>query len=499
MKKDTSTRLNILYVVSEVSPFAKTGGLADVALALPLALKDLGHDIRLFVPKYQVISDRKFVLRDVIRLRDLKIPHKDGTVNVSIRASFLPNSKVQIYFLDYPPYFDRSGIYVNPKTGKDYEDNPARFSLFARTAFEMLKKLHWQPEVIHCNDWQSGLIPIYLKTIYSNDSYFKNCRTLLTVHNFAYNGSFAKQKLKETDLNYDLNNKNNPLLFFDKISFLKGGLSLADSINTVSKTYAKEVLDNPDLAGGMQDVVRKRSRKFTGILNGVNYDEWNPEQDSLVPVNYNHRTFSNKSENKKALCEKVGLKYDPSIPIIGSISRLVSHKGFDIIIEAIPKIIKLGVYYIVLGEGQLEFEQSLKKIQKKYPNQLKVKIELNNDLAHLIEAGADMYLMPSFFEPCGLNQLYSMKYGTIPIVHQTGGLADTVIDYNSNNKKGTGFVFDDYNANAMIETIKKAVSLYTNYPAIWKKLAIRDMKKDFSWSVSSNKYNKLYQKLIKNN
>lgn len=495
MTNDTPSS-NILYVVSEVVPFAKTGGLADVASALPISLKSFGHDIRVFMPKYKTISERKFALRDVIRLRDLEIPHKDGTVTVSIRAAFLPNSKVQIYFLDYPPYFDRDGLYGDPKTGKDYKDNAARFSLFARSALEMLKKLHWQPEVIHCNDWQCGLIPIYLKTVYSNDNFYKNSRTLFTVHNFAYNGLFALKMLKETGLNYDLNNDDNPLKFFDKISFLKGGLELADYINTVSKTYAQEVLGNPELAAGMQDVLHKKSKRFVGILNGVNYDEWDPEIDPFLHVNYSSRSIDKKKENKNILCEKVGLKYDPSIPIIGMVSRLVHQKGFDLIIDAIPDIVNLGVYFIILGQGVLEFENKLKKLQKKYPEQLVVKIELNNSLAHLIEAGADMFLMPSYFEPCGLNQLYSMKYGTIPIVRKTGGLADTVFDYSNDNKKGTGFVFTEYNSNAMLDAVKDAIDLYKNYPSSWKKLAVRSMKKDFSWDISCKKYNRLYQKLI---
>lgn len=489
----TSSR-TILYVASEVSPFAKTGGLADVAYALPRALKNAGHDIRVFMPKYGHIDDKKFVLRDVIRLKDMKVPHQKDHVAVNIKSAFLPESKVQIYFLDYPPYFDRQELYVDPETGTDYDDNAARFTLFARAALEMLKQLHWQPEIIHCNDWQTGLIPVYLKTLYRDVKYFQKCRTLLTIHNFAYSGTFPTSMLKVTGLDNDLNNGAAALQFFDRISFLKGGLCLADALNTVSKTYAAEAKEIPEIGCGMESVLQKRKRHFTGLINGVEYDVWNPETDSLIPENYTMRSLEKKAENKKALCEYFGIPFSLEQPVIASVSRLVYQKGFDLIAESIPRMIRLKAQYIVLGRGEKKVEQELIRQQKANPGNVHIRLEFNDELAHLIEAGADLFLMPSRYEPCGLNQLYSMKYGTIPIVRKTGGLADTVIDYDTNPEKGYGFVFEKYKSSDLNKALSRSVKAFRN-KKLWRRIMIRAMKKDYSWESTSKAYERLYQKL----
>ena len=486
--------LKIFYVVSEAVPYAKTGGLGDVAHALPHAIKELGHDIRLILPKYGFIRDRKFILRDIIRLKDMDIPHGDSTVRVSVKSAFFPNSKIQVYFVDYPPYFGRDGLYVDPKTGKDYEDNAERFALFSCTALEVLRRLHWQPDVLHCNDWQSALVPAYLRILYGDDPFFAKIKTLLTVHNFAYQGIFPRTKAKATALPEELFQEGGPGEFFGKINYLKTGIEFADAISTVSPTYAKEVQESEELGCGLQDVLRRRSKDFYGILNGVDYSVWDPSVDTLIPENYTTSSLQKKAKNKQALLEYVKLPPIENAACMGTISRLVDQKGFDLILDGFDQLMKLPVQYILLGQGEKRYENTFQQLQKKYPDKFRISLSFDDRLAHLIEAGCDMFLMPSRFEPCGLNQMYSLRYGTVPIVRATGGLADTVVDFSTNPGKGTGFVFHNYTVEDMLNAIERAIAVYAQ-PDVWKKIQIRGMKADFSWTASSKQYINLYQKL----
>ncbi len=485
---------NVLYVSPEVAPFAKTGGLADVAGALPKALKELGHDIRIMMPKYGSISERKYVLREVIRLREIPVRLGDREYVVSAKSAFLPDSKVQVYFIDYPPYFDRDSLYVNPSTGKDYSDNAERFALFSRAVLEVLKVLHWQPDVIHCNDWQTSLIPAYLKTRLREDPFYAKTASLLTIHNLAYQGVFDKSVLEVIDLPDELFRPGGPVEFYGKVNFLKAGIVFADAINTVSERYAQEI-QTEEFGAGLDGVLRSRAQDLYGILNGVDYSVWNPETDEFIPHKYSISDLSGKQRNKEALLTQLGLPYDPEVPVIGMISRLAEQKGFDLLAQALDEIMRMTVQMVILGTGDPEYHKILEKFARKFPKKLSVNLRFDNPLAHLIEAGSDMFLMPSRYEPCGLNQIYSLKYGTIPIVRATGGLADTIEDFDPATGKGTGFVFENYDKESMLGAIRRALEVYQDR-TLWTKLMKQAMRQDFSWQVSARKYVALYKKLV---
>ncbi len=488
-------QLKICYVSSEVVPFAKTGGLADVAGALPVALKELDQDIRLMMANYKSINERKFVLREVIRLKEVKVTLGDETKIIDGKTAFLPNSKVHVYFLHIPEYFDRRELYQDPATGLDFEDNAERFAFFSKATLETLKLLYWQPDIIHCNEWQTALIPFYLKTQYQDDEFFKNTRTILTLHNLAYQGSFPLEKAKKINIPDEYIQPGREFEFYGKLNLLKGGIHFADIINTVSEKYAEEITEDEQYGFGFQDILASRKEDLSGILNGVDYSQWNPETDHLIPQNYTADSLEDKDKNKQALCKQTGLTYDPEIPVIGVISRLADQKGFDLIAEAADELMKMDLQMVILGTGDPKYHEMLEKIGKKNPSKLSVNLRFDNKLAHLIEAGSDMFLMPSRFEPCGLNQMYSLKYGTVPVVRETGGLADTVDDYDEKTGKGTGFVFSKYSKSAMMEAVKRAVSTFADKKS-WMKIQKAGMQKDFSWDNSARKYMELYKKAL---
>ncbi|NOZ61606.1 MAG: glycogen synthase GlgA [Calditrichaeota bacterium] len=488
-------QLRVLYVSSEVTPFAKTGGLGDVSSSLPKYLKDAGHDIRIFMPKYKFINDRKYVLRDVIRLRDIEVPMGNKVLLTSVKSAFLPNSKVQVYFVHHDDYFQREGLYLDPKTNLDYSDNAERFAFFSRSALEILKTLHWQPDIIHCNDWQTALIPYFLKTTYAGDPFFEHTRALLTIHNVAFQGIFEKDILPFIGISQDEFSKNNPLELWNKVNYLKGGILTADLLNTVSKTYAKEIQQSKEYGFGLEEYLRKRKKDLAGIVNGADYGNWNPETDKLIPHNYSASDLSGKLLDKKALLESVGLPFEADVPVVGMISRITEQKGFDLICDALRELMKFDLKLVVLGVGEAKYQRILEQAAGKYANKLSVQLKFDNRLSHLIEAGADFFLMPSKFEPCGLNQIYSLKYGTIPIVRATGGLADTIKDFSDETKRGYGFVFQEYSSAALLATLKRALNHYKNQ-ATWKKLIQRAMKQDFSWEKVVPFYVDLYQKLM---
>jgi len=488
------TRLRILYLSSEVSPFAKTGGLADVASALPKALFEKGHDVRVMMPKYGMISERKYTLREVIRLKEIPV-QMGGTKHVtSAKSAFIPDSKVQIYFLEYKPFFDRQDLYIDSKTGKDFPDNAERFALFARAVLETIKILHWEPQVIHCNDWQTALIPWLLKHEYKDDSFFNKTRTLLTIHNMAYQGNFSPDVLAKIGLPEELKEPGSDMEFYNNVNFLKAGITNADIITTVSPTYAEEIQNDPELGCGLQEILKSRSNDIHGILNGVDYSVWNPETDSLIAAKYSATDLKPKLENKMALLEQCGLPFDENVPVIGMISRLVDQKGFDILAEAINTLMALNIQMVILGIGDEKYHKLLQDLAKKHPDKISVNLKFDDPLAHLIEAGSDMFLMPSKYEPCGLNQMYSLKYGTVPIVRKTGGLADTIVDFVQDPVNGNGFVFEAYESKALIKAVKNAVETFKQ-PKVWQKLMKKGMKQNFGWQVAADKYIKLYSKL----
>lgn len=490
-------KLKILFVTSEVVPFIKTGGLADVSSALPQILQELGHQVRIVVPKYGAIDERKYKIHEVVRLKDLTTEIDKKEVVFSLRSSFLIGQKtrVQIYFLDNIEYYgSRHSLYSDPMTGEDYADNDERFILLARSIFDLIQKLGWIPDIIHCNDWQCGLIPVYLKTMYNDDPMFENIKTIFTVHNLASQGVFPKSSFVKTGLPKKLEAESG-VLQKGKMNFLKAGLLYADAINTVSETYAKEISEDKTLGLGLFDTLSKRKKDLYGIINGIDDSIWNPEHDSKIPKKYSIKNLDPKIENKKALADNFNLEYKKEIPIIGLISRLVDNKGFDLLKKAVPELLKIDAQFVILGTGDKKYHKFLETLSSKYPNKFSCYLGFDDELAHLIEAGSDMFLMPSLYEPCGLNQMYSLMYGTVPIVRKTGGLADTVIPYNSKNEEGNGFIFEKYNAKEMVAEIKNAVKVYSSDQKTWQKIMKNGMKSNFSWLNSAKNYIDLYRKL----
>ncbi|MBC7186590.1 MAG: glycogen synthase GlgA [Calditrichaeota bacterium] len=486
--------MKILYVASEVAPFAKTGGLADVAAALPKALQDLGHDIRVMMPKYGSINERKYVLREVIRLREIPVDLGGERLVGSVKSAFIPDTKVQVYFLDYPPLFGRQDLYTDPKTGKDWPDNAERFTFFCKGVLETVKLLHWQPHVIHCNDWHTGLIPVLLKTTYSHERLFAKTSTLFTIHNLAYQGIFPKAKFRLTGLPAELFRGQGGVEFYGKLSFMKAGIVFADAISTVSERYAEEITSDPEIGCGLQEELRARRDALYGILNGIDDTVWNPKTDPLIARTYSATDLAGKAENKKALVEGLGLPYRPEVPVIGMISRLADQKGFDLVAEAFPALMKMDVQLVVLGTGDPRYHKLFAGLAKRHPKKVSVNLRFDNTLAHQIEAGADMFLMPSRYEPCGLNQMYSLVYGTIPIVRATGGLADTIVDFDPRRGTGNGFVFTEYSAAAMLQAVERALAVFADQKT-WLRLVKSAMRSNFSWKNSATKYVRLYAKL----
>ena len=479
--------------VSEVAPFTKTGGLGDVGGALPKALKDLDHDVRIITPQYRDVNERKYILRDVIRLQNIPVQLGDETVEVNVKSAFLPNSKVQVYFLDYRPFFFRKGLYVDEK-GKDFPDNDKRFILFSRGVVETLNKLQWQPDVIHCNDWQTGLIPFFIQTLYKDDPFFKKTSTLMTVHNFVFQGNFPESCLQSMGVD-SASREVNPLKVNDYYSFLRAGIAYSDKVNTVSKTYVKETISSPDFGFGLESMLKKREKDYSGIVNGIDTSVWNPETDDMIWEKYSAKELGNKTLNKEQLYKANGIKVSIDAPCLSIISRLTDQKGLDWIREILPDLMNENVALFILGVGDPDYHKFFQQMQKKYSGKLSIHLKFDEVLAHRIVAGSDIFLMPSKFEPCGLTQLYSMKYGTIPVVNATGGLVDTVHTFNMESGKGNGFVMAKPDAGHLLKSIRLAISLYED-KKVWQKIMKSAMREDYSWEASAKKYMQLYAKCI---
>ena len=487
--------LNVLFLSSEVEPFAKTGGLADVSGALPQVLKALGQEVRVMMPRYGSINDRKSHLHEMIRLKDIEVPVGKKTYPASVKSSFLTgvHDKVQVYFLDNEHFFGRAGLYVHPDSKKDYADNDERFIFFCRGVFESLRRMGWAPDIIHANDWPTGLVPAYLKTMYANDPLFKDTQTVFTIHNMAYQGQFPASSFPKTHLPAETFSLEG-VEAYGKLNFLKAGLVYSDAITTVSQKYAEEICSSEEFGSGLQGVVAARKKHLTGIVNGVDYAQWDPIADEHIAHRYDVRSLDLKVGNKKALLDKLGLPFDEHVPVIGMISRLADQKGFDILGEVLEQLLNLDLQLVVLGTGEKKFHDMFERAAKKHPTRLAVSLTFNNALAHLIEAGSDMFLMPSRYEPCGLNQIYSLRYGTVPIVRATGGLEDTIDDIAGSS--GTGFKFKEYAGADLLKTVQRALTVFANQ-STWKKLMRAGMAKDFSWEASAKKYLQVYRSLAR--
>ncbi len=481
--------MKVLVVSSEVYPFAKTGGLADVAGSLPLALKKAGVDVRIAMPLYTRKIDRcRFNLSSTGVSIELEMAGKR-------RVGFIDRTdyeEVPVYFVDEREFFDRDELYGTPEG--DYPDNWLRFAFFARAVIEMLKPLNFVPDIIHLNDWQTALIPVYLKEVYRHDPELSSIKTLITIHNIAYQGQFDSWIIPEIGLPWSVYHME-ALEFYGKVNYLKGGIVYSDAINTVSPTYAKEI-QTPEYGYGLDGILRKRSADLYGILNGIDYRTWDPQTDKHIYFNYSLENFeTGKTENKKGLLREQGLPYSPDVPVVGIVSRLAAQKGFDLIKDALDEIAGLNLQFVVLGSGDKIYQDMFVEIAKKLPEKFAVTIGFDPVLARKIYAGSDMFLMPSRYEPCGLGQMIALRYGSIPIVRKTGGLADTIIDYDSDPENGYGFMFERYEPSELVDAIKRALKAYSNREK-WLEIVRRGMSLDFSWDASAKKYIELYRKLI---
>ena len=457
--------MKIAICASEVVPFAKTGGLADVAGALPQALLKEGQDVIIIMPKYGGIQDKFKVTK------------------VSDNASYaILGEKIKVYFIENDAYFNRESLY-SVKTG-DYPDNLDRFAYYSRKVLELLKEIKFKADILHVHDWQASLIPVYLRTVFSKDTFYKNMRTLLTIHNMGYQGLFPKEEFSKLGLDWGLFSMEG-LEFFDRVNILKGGLLFSDIINTVSPTYSREI-QGKQFGFGLEGVLNERKDSLFGILNGLDYSIWNPEIDKFIAKTFSVKAPEGKAKDKEDLQKICSLAIDKDMPLIGMVSRLAEPKGFDIICEGIDELCKMKVQLVILGIGVQKYHDILSRIAKKYPKTVSLNMRFDDPLAHKIYAGSDIFLMPSNYEPCGLGQLIAFKYGSIPLVFKTGGLADTV-------NKDNGFIFDIYSKDALLKTIKQAVTLFKDKKA-WAERVKNAMCLDFSWEKSAKKYLELYAK-----
>jgi len=479
--------MKILLVSSEAIPFAKTGGLADVSGALPKALARLGQDVTLILPKYRQVDERRFRLEKVSL--DLKVPIGQREERAEVYAAEM-EPRYRVLLIRKDSYYDREHLYGSPSG--DYEDNAERFIFFCRAVLETARV--FIPDVIHCHDWQSALVPVYLKTLYRSDAGLSRVPSVFTIHNIGYQGLFGHYDLPLTNLGWELFTPQ-ALEFYGKLNFLKGGIVFSDAVTTVSPKYMEEI-QSPEFGAGLEGVLRERRRDLCGILNGVDYDDWSPAKDPFIQAKYDPQRLSGKKACKADLQKEFGLPVDDQIPVIGIISRLAEQKGFDLITAAMDDLMKGSVQLIILGTGDEKYHLLLASLARKYPRQIGLKIAFDNTLAHKIEAGADMFLMPSRYEPCGLNQIYSLKYGTVPIVRAVGGLDDTIEDYSPGTPRGNGFKFRDYAPSCLLEAIHRALTAYQDRSA-WGKLMIRGMAADFSWDRSARTYLEVYQDLAR--
>jgi len=459
-------KLKVLFASSEIVPFAKTGGLADVAGSLPIALEELGVDVRVVMPKYA----------------NVLVKQNEATIG----------RNVPVYFIENDDYFKRIELYGD-KFG-DYQDNLDRFAFFSKEALERCKSEGFQPDIINCNDWQTALIPVYLNTIYKFDPFFSNTKALFTIHNMAYQGLFPKDEYPKIGLDWVLFSIEY-FEFYDKVNLMKAGLVYSDAISTVSPTYAKEILTK-EFGCGLEGVLKTKENVLSGILNGLDYDVWNPVKDNGIFKKYSVENSDDKYINKERLQKELGLKVDRDIPMIGLISRLADQKGLDLIAKIIEDLLNLKIQFVLLGTGENKYHILFEKMAKAHPKNTSINLKFDATLAQKIYAGSDLFLIPSRYEPCGLGQMISFKYGAIPVVRQTGGLKDSVIEFDAKTREGNGFTFEEYRADRLFLAIKKGLSLYNN-KEMWSELVSKVMGLDFSWNASAKEYVKLYNSILK--
>ena len=474
--------MRILFVASEGLPFSKTGGLADVVEALPKALVAQGHEVAVVLPRYRGTEAAATVIPS------LTIPMGGARIRFPAIADGSVLEGVRYFFVDDPPYFDREGLYGTG--GKDYPDNAERYAEFCRASIEVAKHI-WPTDVFHCHDWQTALVPVLLRSSYSNDPLVKNIPVVFTIHNMGYQGQFPREMLDRVGLPQALFHPEG-LEFYGSVNLLKGGLVYSDYLTTVSRKYAQEI-QTREFGHGLDGVARKRADRLVGILNGVDYSAWNPAKDELIAANYSAKDLSGKQACRQDLLDVFGLPHEHlERPIVGIVSRFADQKGFDLIAEKAHELMKEDLVLVVLGTGDRKYEKLFTALAAAYPGRVGLKIAYDNTLAHKVEAGADMFLMPSRYEPSGLNQMYSLKYGTVPIVRATGGLDDSITPFDVEHGTGTGFKFSEYSGVALLYAVRQALHHYMD-EGIWKRIQLNGMAKDFSWKGSAKEYAKLYE------
>jgi starch synthase len=481
--------LKICFAASEAVPLAKTGGLADVAGALPRELCRLGLDVRLFMPLYRQVTRSGLDLRPVESARKLLLVLGERSFGAVVWRASLPESELPVYLVDCPELFERPTIYTSD------DDEGLRFAAFSRAVIETCQRLTWAPDIFHCHDWHTALIPPLLRTDYAWDALFAGAKTMLTVHNIGYQGIFPAEQQAELGLSNAGTALDPDELSGGRIGFLRTGLEQADLITTVSPTYAEEI-QTAEYGMGLEAVLRRRRGDLVGILNGVDYDEWSPERDRFIPHRYSRSRPTPKSRNKGYLWDSLALAGDGSAPLIGIVSRLAEQKGFELCFGALPELMATyDLSLVVLGEGEARYVQFFRRLARRFPGRVGLRRGHDEELAHLIEAGADIFLMPSRYEPCGLNQMFSLRYGTIPVVRRTGGLADSVEPFDPLTGEGTGFVFDEFTPQALSRAMEQALETYRD-GAAWRRLMSNAMSRDFSWKTQAGKYVELYERLI---
>ena len=478
--------MKILFAASEVAPFAKTGGLADVAGSLPRALAALGHDVRVVVPRYRCVDPAQYQLK---HLGTFYVPLSSWKERCEVMQGTLGGS-IPDYFINKDIYYNRPELYGTPRG--DYHDNAERFIFFSRTIPEICRVLGFTPDIIHCNDWQTGLVPLYLNRFYRDGGPLSATRTVFTIHNLGYQGIFWHWDMRLTGLGWDVFTPDG-IEFWGNMNFLKAGLVYSDVITTVSDTYSHEI-QTPAYGQGLESVLKRRSADLYGIVNGIDYTEWDPAHDPAIAKTYSGAKLSNKQECKRALQKTFGLPGSPA-PLIGMVSRLTDQKGLDILLDALPAILSRNVQLVILGNGDEHYHRMLTDVSALHRDKMRVNIGYNDALAKSIYAGSDMFLMPSRYEPCGLGQMHALRYGTVPVVRRTGGLADTVIDHDPKTGSGTGFLFTEYTADALARCVARACAVYDDAKT-WQRLVRAGMKVNFSWEHSAHEYVKVYRKVL---
>jgi starch synthase len=473
--------MRILFVASEALPYAKTGGLADVIEALPRALVKLGHEVSVLLPRY------RGVIANSVDMPSMTIP-QGSRLRFPAIASGGTHRGVRYFFLDDPFYFDRDGIYGSGN--REYPDNAERFTELSRAAIELAKQL-WKPDLIHCHDWQTAMVPLLLRTSYADDPVVRDMPVVFTIHNMGYHGLFPREALDRAGLPSAVFHPGG-IEFFGNVNFLKAGLIYSDYLTTVSRKYAEEI-QTSEFGFGLEGVVRMRADRLVGILNGVDYSIWSPDRDAMIPAKYSAKNLAGKRSNKEALLDEFKLiKDNPNRPVLGIVSRFADQKGFDLIARIARELMHEDILLAVLGTGERRYEELFRALAIDFPGRIGVVIGYDDRLAHLVEAGADIFLMPSKYEPCGLNQIYSLRYGTVPVVRGTGGLDDTIEPFDLQHGTGTGFKFWEYSGAELMNAIRQALHYFSD-EGVWKRIQLNGMAKDFSWNTSAAEYAKLYE------